>query len=216
MGDMFAEGVRFEHIGLVLEVVHKAKQHTFIILTKHPAKMADYFSYTRGFPVPIPNLITGTSITDQATADLRVPELLKVPGRHCISYEPALAAVNMRPWFHLCNSDLAAVNRAEMGIQGRIEEIYLGGQTGPGASPLHPQWVRDVRDPCKAAGIKFWFKSWGEWKPYSQFNSFDQSMVHAGASNNWPKTARVDGESFYRVGRAKAGRTLDGEVHDGN
>lgn len=64
--------------------------------------------------------------------------------------------------------------------------VIVGGESGPGARPMHPQWARDVRDQCAAAGVPFFFKQWGEHDP--------------------------DGR---RVGKHAAGRVLDSYTHDG-
>ena len=169
MGDPFAEGVDPAYIWDVYKAMSRAPWHTFIILTKRHARMAELVPRIRGtLPDRLEHVIHGTSISDQRTADLRVPEILKVQGRHCLSLEPMLEEIKMRPGW---------LSHA----QG-IEEIYLGGQTGPGAPPLHPQWVRDVRDQCAEAKVRFWFKRW-----------------------SWP-AGKPD------PGRTLDGRTHDGEV----
>jgi len=44
--------------------------------------------------------------------------------------------------------------------------VIVGGESGPGARPMHPEWVRSIRDQCQAAGVPFFFKQWGEWSPF--------------------------------------------------
>jgi len=83
--------------------------------------------------------------------------------------------------------------------------VILGGETGPGARPLHPDWVRSVRNQCAAAGVPFFFKQWGEWIHYTQY-SF-------GIGAPCLSAVRVENE-LYRVGRKAAGRLLDGREHN--
>ena len=158
MGDMFAEGVDRHYIFLVFSWIKEASHHTFIVLTKRPDRMRDWWREYQEDEV-IPNLLTGTSITDQATADKRVPELLKIPGRHCISYEPALGPVDFSKFFWPYG-EMEKIMFFRGDENPYIEELYLGGQTGKDAPPMHPDWARRVRDDCKAAGVAFWFKRW--------------------------------------------------------
>ena len=81
--------------------------------------------------------------------------------------------------------------------------IVVGGETGPKARPMHPDWVRTIRDQCKAAGVPFWFKSWGEWS----------EELHSNKSRRAP-VSHSSGCRMYRVGKARAGRLLDGEEHN--
>jgi protein gp37 len=81
-----------------------------------------------------------------------------------------------------------------------IEAVILGGETGPGARPMHPDWARGVRDQCRAATVPFFFKRWGEWGPTPE-----------------PYQVRIGGDDVLglaRVGRRRAGRVLDGRTHD--
>jgi len=88
-----------------------------------------------------------------------------------------------------------------------IDWVIVGGESGPNARPMHPYWVRSLRDQCQASEVPFFFKQWGEWGWY-------QGGHH---SMKLPGTF-VDGESFkawmVRVGKKKAGRELDGRTWD--
>lgn len=122
-----------------------------------------------------------------------------------------------------------------------IDWVVVGGESGPGARPMHPGWVRSIRDQCVAAGVAFFFKQWGEWVPTTTqcdercqshaigrphvFNgqgttshrSFSDGLI---ASLSATKSARggcrlQDGEILYlRVGKKSAGRLLDGREWD--
>lgn len=78
-------------------------------------------------------------------------------------------------------------NKAKIGL----DWVIVGGESGPGARPMHPGWARSIRDQCQAAGVSFYFKQWGEWKHVMD--------------NHEP--GRV---LFERVGKKAAGRLLDG------
>jgi len=236
MGDMFAEGVKFEWLHQVFAAIAIASKHTFIVLTKRPERMLEYFNVTNIesavnraakeliekcgtkearwnlsrrqsawaaiVPWPPPNLLTGISAGDQAHLEERLGWLAHVPGRHVISLEPLVEEVDME----------GALRWAELSV----EEVYLGGPTGPGAWPIHPGWVRKVRDQCKAAGVRFWLKSWGEWWPEMAGAIFNREYFKKRVQQHvFYRTVHSDGQVMWRVGRARAGRTLDGEVHDG-
>jgi protein gp37 len=83
-----------------------------------------------------------------------------------------------------------------------IDAVLLGGESGPHARPMNPTWARSVRDQCAIAGVPFCFKQNGEWVSVSEV---------AGAGNHFHFPT---GETVRRVGKKKAGRTLDGRTHD--
>jgi protein gp37 len=92
--------------------------------------------------------------------------------------------------------------------------VILGGGSGPGARPMHPDWVRAVRDQCQEAGVPFFFKQWGEWIPG------DQGLdVYGKLAKDWkPSKGNFHKWDFslgsFRIGKKAAGRMLDGQVWD--
>lgn len=95
-----------------------------------------------------------------------------------------------------------------------IHQIICGGESGPGARPMHPDWVRSLRDQCQAAGVPFFFKQWGAFIPYEKqvwgnqyFSQNDDIML----SDEHEFKNDVE---FVRVGKKKAGRMLDGRTWD--
>jgi len=165
MSDLFHEAVSFEFIDQVLAIAALCPQHIFIVLTKRPERMAEYFQVSPGFrnmraqwsmngvPFPLPNLWLGVSVEDQKTADDRIPPLLECPAAvRFVSYEPALGPVDFR-------------EIAEGGWPN-LDWVICGGESGPGARPMHPDWARKVRDDCQAADVPFFFKQWGKWAPH--------------------------------------------------
>lgn len=138
---------------------------------------------------PLPNVWLGTSVEDQATADARIPELLQVPASvRFLSCEPLLGPLNLETYlWHRWPEDMD---------RGEIDWCIAGGESGPKARPMHPDWARSLRDQCVAAGVPYFFKQWGEYK------------------HRDPSGAPDDGGDCIRVGKKAAGRELDGRTWD--
>lgn len=96
----------------------------------------------------------------------------------------------------------------------KLDWVVVGGESGPGARPMHPHWARSLRDQCAAAGVNFFFKQWGSWKA----EVAPGTHVDLTALRPNQRVAMGDGESnhtlFTKVGKAKAGRLLDGIQHN--
>lgn len=98
-----------------------------------------------------PNVWLGTSVENQEYADKRIPVLLEIPAVvRFISYEPALGPIT------LSEAWLPEVNGGD--YEPTLDWVICGGESGPGYRKMDPQWARDVRDQCKAAGVAFFFK----------------------------------------------------------
>lgn len=119
------------------------------------------------------NVWLGATIVDQAEADRDIPKLLAVPARvRFLSMEPLLGPVDLgrpMPGPDLDQGGGAKICQPWM-IQSGIDWVIVGGESGRGARPMHPDWARSLRDQCAAAGVPFLFKQWGEWKPISQMD----------------------------------------------
>lgn len=241
MSDLFHESLSFEQIDQVMGIISAADQHIFQVLTKRPKRMREYFS-SRTFvgcwrgpkPEPLPWLWLGTSVEDQSTADERVPELLGTPAAlRFVSYEPALGAVDFtkvdlqkrdRDWETwtdaLAGAAFTCDSHAEVDVEcNRLDWIICGGESGPNARPMHPDWARSVRDQCQAAGVPFFFKQWGEWVDASHplFGRLPEAALawidSAGRILNPPPTSEhADCLTMKRVGKKVAGNLLDGQV----
>jgi len=104
----------------------------------------------------------------------------------------------------------------------RLDWIIVGGESGPGARPMHPQWARDIRDQCERAGVAFFYKQWGEWGDrVDAIHVSRQSAIWrdgvATLTHNTAKALdamRAGACVVQRVGKARAGRMLDGDTHD--
>ncbi len=154
----------------------------------------------RAFTVwPLPNVWLGVSAEDQRRADERIPDLLATPAAiRFVSAEPLLGPIDfMRSWYY-------SEGRLRLGFPA-LDWIIVGGESGREARPMHPDWARQIRDQCTAAGTAFFFKQWGEFAPLASFT--DPAATHEGLREQ-------DRAAVYRVGKKRAGRWLDGIQHD--
>ena len=122
---------------------------------------------------PLPNVWLGTSAEDQPAADARIPDLLATPAAvRFVSYEPALGPINLRSIDISGDEEVLPLGAGwldrleEDEVEApRIDWVICGGESGPHARPMHPDWARSLRDQCATAGVPFFFKQWGEWGP---------------------------------------------------
>ena len=95
--------------------------------------------------------------------------------------------------------------------KGGLDWVIVGGESGPGARPMHPDWPRSVRDQCQAVRVPFFFKQWGEWAPeWALETGYKEERAVKGnkeGNNNLPGYRHL----MYRVGKKAAGRFLDGQ-----
>jgi protein gp37 len=163
---------------------------------------------------PLPNVWLGVSAEDQRRAEERIPHLLATPAAvRFVSAEPLLAQVNLH-WMHVPGTNgLDALHgeteELETGriVRGpRLDWIIVGGESGPSARPMHPDWARSIRDQCAAAGTAFLFKQWGEWVSAGEIGFHGHE--HRPRFDMPPA-------SMMRVGKHRAGRLLDGQEHNG-
>jgi protein gp37 len=137
---------------------------------------------------PLPNVWLGVSCEDQPRFDERVADLYNTPAAiRFFSFEPLLGPIDAK-------GPLST---------GAFHWAIVGGESGANARPMNPQWARDLRDQCQAAGVAFHFKQNGEWVSVSE------------VEGEGPWHTFDDGRSVRRVGKKAAGRTLDGRTWDG-
>jgi len=177
-------------------------------------------------PQPPPNVWLGTSVEDQKAADERIPELLKIPAAvRFLSCEPLLGSADISdflPWKaeHQSKglpSPLSNALAALTDVPG-IDWVIAGGESGPKARPMHPDWARGLRDQCAAAGVPFFFKQWGEWAPTEKFDHRAKRMfleIDGKDSTLWDVARHsATTANMQRVGKKAAGRLLDGKEHN--
>ena len=173
MGDLFHEAVPRKFIDQIIGVIAGARQHIFMILTKRPENID--FSFWKGCSDwPLKNLWLGVSVENQKTADERIPLLLQTPAAvRFVSYEPAIGHVSFHKYLRAFDEDNPP---GWGGFYSELDWIIMGCETGSGARPMHPDWARSVRDQCKAAGVPFWFKSWGRGIPPGHIEFIDGNI----------------------------------------
>ena len=197
---------------------------------------------------PLPNVWLGVSVEDQPTADARIPLLLQTPAAvRFISAEPLLGPVDLAAlnaaaldratrigggdpldegWSYTCleTGDLYFGGPGDISDgptrDTRIDWIIVGGESGPNARSMHPDWPRSLRDQCAKSGVPFFFKQWGEWGPYrndqNQYGSPALVQTEAGYKKRCAHVqVAPDGMYAYmqRVGKKAAGHLLDGVAH---
>jgi len=179
MGDLFHCEVRYEWHLEIFQAMATAGHHHYLILTKRPMLARVFFQTCEDWhPAEWPNVWLGVSVENRKAADLRIPRLLKLPvaGRF-VSIEPMLGAVNIRPWLlprcQACGDWFlrGRESHAYYDADGQpspcgpvtpgLNWVICGGETGPDARPMNPDWARDLRDQCHAAGVPFFFKRMG-------------------------------------------------------
>jgi protein gp37 len=134
-----------------------------------PAAFPDA-TVARVMPWPLPNVWVGVSAENQKWADIRIPLLLATPAAvHWVSAEPLLGPINLRGrylgpggWRDELTGPMSGGNPDSI---GRLDWVVVGGESGPRARPMHPDWARSLRDQCAAAGVAYHFKQWGSWAP---------------------------------------------------
>jgi protein gp37 len=153
MSDLFHKDVPDDFVVRCFEVMLSVDRHVYQILTKRPARAARFVSGPGGHlfmggPLP-PHIWIGTSVEDQSV-DYRIRHLLDVPAEvRFLSCEPLLGPLDLSAF-------LGSARR-----RPGLEWVIVGGESGPHARPLHPDWARAVRDQCRAHEVPFFFKQWG-------------------------------------------------------
>ncbi len=180
--------------------------------------------------MPLPNVWLGVSVEDQTRADERIPDLVATPAAiRFISAEPLLGPVDLRDFTYpiglvikVATSGFGGEYRAPNAVRPAINWVITGGESGPDARPMHPDWARSLRDQCAAAGIPFHFKQWGEWRdqgghvPIPRRNH-QSHICHLDKDSGKckPNPNRFSDETMIKLGKGKSGRLLDGVEHNG-
>ncbi len=226
-GDLFHPGIEPSNIATIFGIMiaaHHLRGHVFQILTKRPDLMRAQFNDPEfweaanaqaeteilercdalarrrddaratcaeyGPDHPPPGLWLGVSIEDQLRADARreaMRALAAMGWRIFVSYEPALGPVDFKGWEF-------------------VSQIIVGGESGRDARPMDPDWARVVLAFCRAHGIAFFFKQWGEYRPLLPTESLD--------IDDFPSDVLFPTwNAVRRVGKARAGRLLDGKEY---
>ncbi len=155
MSDLFHKRVPRDHIANVFGTMEEASWHTFQLLTKRSTLMRKFVNdrYGAGDAAP-DHLWLGVSVEDhRALSRVRHLQETRATVRF-LSIEPLLGPIG------------------DMDLTG-IHWVIAGGESGPRARPMSPEWLRDVRDQCVSAGVPFFFKQWGGYRPKSGGREID-------------------------------------------
>jgi protein gp37 len=179
------------------------------------------------------NVWLGATVVNQEEADRDIPKLLAVPARvRFLSIEPMLGPITVREVHSdVCEIDALTGDHGVLRpLRGRsdakVHWVICGGESGPKARPMHPDWTRTLRDQCAAAGVPFLFKQWGEHALEFDRDRDDPDMGRCAAverqPGRWINLAGGHGFSAgervhyaHKVGKKAAGRLLDGIEHNG-
>lgn len=216
------EGTRNALFGQILNTPNLI----WILCTKRPqniAPMTPSYWWDVGFPENIWMLVTAEN---QKRADERIPIVLQLPVKvRGVSIEPMLGPIDIRhllphpfnqepscPWCEDCigpHPGFDGWKKTRKENHGPfLDWVIVSGESGP--RPTHPDWVRKVRDDCRASGTAFFFKGWGEWVQYARVIG----GAHAYAASNKGLIAMDERTLMERVPKKAAGRTLDGRTWD--
>jgi len=175
MGDLFHEDVPMETIGKILCFARAITQHKFLFLTKRPKRMREaLLAWDMNGDVieqKVDHLFFGVSIENQRTAYERIPILLQIQAaKRFVSVEPMLSNILISPYLyekHWHPQTLGGNFKLECGneCKPKLDWVICGGETGPKARPMNPDWARSLRDQSQAAGVPFFFKQITNKKP---------------------------------------------------
>ncbi len=193
MSDLFHEGVPDEYIEKVCRVMLAANWHTYQILTKRADRMAALLQGKLRHVAKASHIWWGVSVENRKHGLPRIARLR--------SARPAVAFLSVEPLLE----DLGRVD-----LRG-IDWVIVGGESGPGARPMLPEWVRAIQDQCHAAGIAFFFKQWGgvrkketgrrlDGRTHDEFPDFPEVKI---LDNDQRLSLLQEVEAKYRVGAGR-------------
>lgn len=230
LADVFDNEVPAEWRDDLFGLIYATPHLDWLLLTKRIGNAGNMLPVPFDFDRLYPNVWIGVSITSQAEADRDIPKMLQVPAaKRFLSMEPLLGPVDLG----LCDCDHGSVPAPHNiggvtcpkcnGTGGRmVDWVIVGGESGPNARPMHPDWARSLRDQCQAAGVPFLFKQWGEWCPrgpeslgYPSVDGVPRFRM-TDAGHNGQDLASDGGNDVWmnRAGKKAAGRLLDGRTWD--
>ncbi|QNK66060.1 phage Gp37/Gp68 family protein [Variovorax sp. PAMC26660] len=217
LADVFDNAVPLEWRDELFTLIRATPHLDWLLLTKRIGNVAAMVSIIPGW-LPA-NVRIGATIVNQAEADRDIPKLLALPCPNFLSMEPLLGPISFEGFFANPANPADGTNALE-----DIHWVIVGGESGPGARPMNPDWARSLRDQCEAVGTPFLFKQWGEWAPPATRDDLRSlgDMMRAGkAIHIYGDGREPDGhfrkgdEHLLHVGKKAAGRLLDGRTWDG-
>lgn len=223
------------HLGRLIHLILDTPYLIWQLLTKRPENILRLAPLVWQKEMPH-NVWIGTSVENQAAADERIPHLLRIPASvRFLSCEPLLGPVDLSEYAVLTETNSGRNKLAEergwwydewsggfigpgqrdtYDARSGIQWVIAGGESGPHARPMHPDWARSLRDQCQASDVPFFFKQWGEWAP-SEWRNEKAVWI---SQNGKVQTDRIAATKYIgygmhpmaKVGKKAAGRPLDG------
>lgn len=203
----------------LFDLINATPYLDWLLLTKRPQNIAAMLkaSHAYGDEFP-PNAWLGTTVESDDQSS-RVDDLIEAGGAFAsvlfLSCEPLLGPLNLK-----ANQRWQMERGGYRPLIDDIQWVIAGGESGAHARPSHPDWFRNLRDQCVAAGVAFHFKQWGEWQPRDQYQGSGMPMLRnrvrigldgdTEGPHGMPITLR-EPRGMYRVGKKAAGRLLDGK-----
>lgn len=243
LADVFDNAVDPQWREDLFELIRATPNLDWLLLTKRIGNAAAMIQAALahmdiGYSVPFaawpwPNVWIGATVVNQAEADRDIPKLVQVPARvRFLSMEPLLGHVTL-PSFCSCGCGKSVDEARQETIDDPgylnpyqaadsvkatlgIDWVIVGGESGPGARPMHPDWACSLRTQCLRAVVPFHFKQWGEWKPISQMDVAENDALYK--SNVIAKPHEDQGNLDDIYGRRCTVPTTilhaDGSTHD--
>lgn len=185
MSDLFHKDVPDAYIELVAQVMAAANWHIYQVLTKRGDRLRDLLASKLQFAAKLPHIWWGVSVENRRHGLPRIRQLQDAkPAMAFLSIEPLLEALG------------------EINLQG-IDWVIVGGESGPGARAMHPDWVINIRKQCEQANVPFFFKQWGGVK-----KSVTGRELEGRTYDGYPRIAR------NAVPTASVRRDLVGRFHN--
>ena len=188
-----------------------------LLLTKRPENVRRMVpaAWLTNWPA---HVWVGTTVANQEWANIRVPLLLQIPAKvRFLSVEPMLGPIILRGMLSDCYMQCSGGPCDSCRTQTNcIDWVICGGESGPKARPMHPEWARALRDQCAAAGVPFFFKQWGNHVPVGWVHSESTGVLVRLDGYVCASRAELDvADNFEmrRVGKHAAGNLLDGRLH---
>lgn len=222
MSDLFHDNISFEQIDTVYAIMRDCPQHTFQILTKRPQRMLEWYKWKaagntyKADEWPLQNVWIGISTENQKTYLQRIEDFLKCPAAvRFLSCEPLLGDIDLGLIIRMRDCQFKHIGNL-------LHWIIIGGESGHGARPMHPDWVRTIINQAKEYDIPVYFKQWGAFQEGSSSYTNDIVCLNNGAyaqsasdltetyGSSWEKLAAT---RMSRVGKHNSGKSIDGKEY---
>lgn len=183
----------------------------FLLTSSQSGHLMSYDNYYQmGCNWPLPNLWIGVTAENQDQLDKRLSILFQIPAsKYFVSMEPLLSEISFR-WAKWITIGQSKTTGHLDGLK-KLDWVIAGGETGHKARPIHPDWVRSIRDQCKETGTPFFFKGWGEWALKNQTKLLEtKGFKCLDISTDEEAGMYSLGRLIYKFGKSKSGSLLDG------